>query len=212
MKKLYDYRKEYFHSQLNESELLDDPLLQFHFWLEEALGSSIEEPTAMVLSTVNKSLQPSSRIVLLKKVDESGFSFFTNYNSRKAQDLEVNPQAALLFPWNDIERQVRIEGTIEKVSEKESDEYFMHRPAGSKLGAWASPQSQEIPSREYLENLEIDLQKEFVANSIPRPPHWGGYRLIPHLYEFWQGRENRLHDRIEYILEKGKWIIRRLAP
>jgi pyridoxamine 5'-phosphate oxidase len=212
MNDLYSFRKEYIHSHLNESELLDDPLLQFHLWLEDALKTNIEEPTATVLSTVNKKQQPSSRIVLLKKVDESGLSFFTNYNSRKAQEIEVNPKGALLFPWHEMERQVRIEGIIEKVSDKESQEYFQHRPAGSRIGAWASPQSKVIPSREHLEQLESELKKQFTAESIPRPPHWGGYRLIPHLYEFWQGRENRLHDRIEYTLEKGKWIIRRLAP
>jgi pyridoxamine 5'-phosphate oxidase len=212
MKELYDYRKEYVHSHLNEDEVLDDPLLQFHLWLEDALKSTIEEPNATVLATVSKNLQPSSRIVLLKKVDESGFSFFTNYNSKKASDLEENPKAALLFPWHDMERQVRIEGIVEKVSETESEEYFRHRPSGSRIGAWASPQSEVIPSRKHLEKLENDLRKQFDANSIPRPPHWGGFRLIPNLYEFWQGRENRLHDRIEYTLEKGTWVIKRLAP
>lgn len=212
MNELYNYRKEYIHTHLNESEVLEDPLLQFHFWFEETLKSTIEEPHATILSTVNKKLQPSSRIILLKKFDESGFSFFTNYNSKKARELEENPNASLLFPWHDIERQVRIEGIVKKVSEKESDEYFRHRPSGSRIGAWASPQSEIIPSRDYLEKLERELKEEFVAESIPRPPHWGGFRLIPNLYEFWQGRENRLHDRIEYTLEKGKWVIKRLAP
>ena len=212
MDDLHRYRKEYFHSALNESELLEDPLLQFHLWLEDALKTTIEEPTVMVLSTVNKKFQPSSRIILLKKVDESGLSFFTNFNSKKAKEIEENPRGALLFPWHEMERQIRIEGTIEKVSEKESDEYFLHRPPGSRIGAWASPQSKVIPSREHLEKLEDELKKQFVAESIPRPPHWGGYRLIPHLYEFWQGRENRLHDRFEYTPENEKWIIRRLAP
>ena len=212
MNDLYNFRKEYIHSHLIESELLEDPLLQFHRWFEDALNSNMEEPTATVLSTVNKMHQPSSRIVLLKKADESGFSFFTNYNSKKAREIDENPKAALLFPWQDIERQVRIEGTVEKLTNQESDDYFQHRPSGSRIGAWASPQSEVIPSREHLEKLEKDLKEQFVANSIPRPPHWGGYRLIPKLYEFWQGRENRLHDRIEYILENDKWMIRRLAP
>lgn len=212
MNDLYNYRKEYIHSHLNENELLEDPLLQFHLWLEDALKSKIEEPTATVLSTVNTNLQPSSRIVLLKKVDESGLSFFTNYNSKKAKEIKVNPKGALLFPWHEMERQVRIEGIIEKVTEKESEEYFQHRPAGSRIGAWASPQSEVVPSRAHLEKLEKNLKEQFVAKSIPRPPHWGGYRLIPNLYEFWQGRANRLHDRIQYTLEKGKWVFRRLAP
>ncbi len=212
MNDFYKFHKEYLQSHLVESELLEDPLLQFHFWMEDALKSVIEEPTAMILSTVNSKSQPSSRTVLLKKVDEAGLSFFTNYNSKKAQEIKNNPRGALLFPWHEMERQVRIEGTIEKVSEKESDEYFQHRPAGSRIGAWASPQSEIIPSREHLEKLEKDLRNQFVANSVPRPPHWGGYRLIPHLYEFWQGRESRLHDRIEYKLNKDKWTINRLAP
>jgi pyridoxamine 5'-phosphate oxidase len=212
MNDLSAYRKEYFHASLNESEVLEDPMLQFHLWLEDALKSKIEEPTAMVLSTVDEKNQPSSRIVLLKNVDEKGFSFFTNYNSKKAKDIIKNPKGSLLFPWHEMERQVRVQGVIEKVSEKESDEYFRHRPAGSRIGAWASPQSEIIPSREYLEKLERELKEEFVAESIPRPPYWGGYRLIPNLYEFWQGRENRLHDRIEYIYEKSRWLKRRLAP
>lgn len=209
---LINERKTHFKSFLNENEMLKDPFLQFQMWFEDAQKSNIVEPTAMILSTVNRQLQPRSRIVLLKNFDDSGYCFFTNYKSRKAKEIESNPKAALLFPWHELERQVRIEGILEKVSKKESDEYFRNRPPGSRIGAWASPQSEEIPSRKHLEMLEEELKKQFVAHSIPRPPHWGGYRLKPWVFEFWQGRENRMHDRIEYILDKGKWRLRRLAP
>ena len=153
-----------------------------------------------------------SRMVLLKEFTHEGFTFFTHYNSKKGRQIEQNPYGAILFPWNMLERQVRIEGKIEKVSPEKSDEYFQSRPEGSRIGAWTSPQSQEIPSREMLEDQENKFRKDFITTTIPRPPQWGGYCLVPDFFEFWQGRESRLHDRFEYYSEKESWKIRRLAP
>lgn len=166
----------------------------------------------MTLATADKDGRPSARIVLMKSFDEQGFVFYTNYDSRKGQELAENPRACLLFYWSPLWRQVRIEGAVEKVSEAESEEYFHSRPLGSKLGAWASDQSQPVESREQLEKQFEEFNSKF-ADNVPRPPHWGGYRLRPDVIEFWQGRENRLHDRLRYTLQKdGSWLIERLAP
>lgn len=212
MPKLYDYRKEYTQLKLDQEDLLPDPIDQFNKWFADAEHWGIEEPNAMVLSTVGKNLRPSSRIVLLKECSGNSFSFFTNYNSKKGLQINENPYACLIFPWHTMERQVRVEGKLEKLPDSLSDEYYNNRPFGSRLGAWASEQSKEIPSREYLERKEAEFKEIFKENSIPRPPHWGGYKLIPDLFEFWQGRENRLHDRFEYVPESDKWKIRRLSP
>jgi pyridoxamine 5'-phosphate oxidase len=189
-----------------------DPIVQFRYWLNEALNSNSPEPTSMILSTTSTDGKPSSRVVLLKGVDNYGFTFFTNYESRKAMDIASNPMGALLFYWPALERQVRIEGRILKTAPHESDEYFSSRPEGSKIGAWASPQSQRIPSREYLENLQRDYMRLFRSKNLERPENWGGYKLIPDMIEFWQSRENRLHDRFEYVRKGGIWEIYRLAP
>ena len=199
------------HSQLEVDNLDADPIVQFRYWLNQALNSNSPDPTAMVLSTVSKEGKPSSRVVLLKGVDY-GFTFFTNYESRKAEHIEANPFGSILFHWPVLDRQVRIEGKIMKTSPNESDEYFVTRPEGSKIGAWASPQSKRIPNREYLENLQKDYMKLFRSKMLERPENWGGYKLIPDTMEFWQSRENRLHDRFEYIRNGGMWDIYRLAP
>jgi pyridoxamine 5'-phosphate oxidase len=205
-------RKEYTKDFLNIEDVYENPLDQFNLWFSEALKHNIIEPNAMTLSTVDKSGSPSSRTVLLKDVDDKGFVFFTNYNSRKATQLEINPFASIVFLWLEMQKQVLIEGLVEKVSENESDEYFDIRPRDSQIGAWASPQSSVIESREELEKRFREFEKEFTGKKISRPPHWGGFRLIPNRVEFWQGRENRLHDRILYTFEQGVWKINRLAP
>lgn len=212
MNNLYGFRQEYGSTKLVEEEVAKSPFHQFSAWFSDAESSTISLPNAMILATTDKSKMATSRFILLKLFDEHGFTFFTNYNSKKARQIAENPQGSLLFPWHEIERQVRIEGKIEKVSDDESDDYFSVRPEGSRIGAWASPQSEVIPSREYLEKIDSNFKKNFDAENIPRPPHWGGYRLVPQLFEFWQGRASRLHDRIEYYLEEDKWKIRRLAP
>jgi pyridoxamine 5'-phosphate oxidase len=209
---LHDIRKEYGFSQLNRDNLDANPIIQFKYWLNDALTAGIEEPTAMVLSTATADGKPSSRIVLLKNLDEDGFTFFTNYNSKKGIQIASNPFASLLFFWPLIERQVRIEGRINKTTRRESDEYFNSRPDGSKIGAWASPQSERIPNREYLEALQKDYQQLFRNRLSERPENWGGFKLQPDLLEFWQGRENRLHDRFEYVRKGSIWEVQRLAP
>jgi len=197
---------------LNESDVDPNPLKQFEVWYGEALASGVPEADAMTLATATTDGAPDARIVLLKSFDGRGFVFFTNYQSRKAEELAANGRACLLFYWLPLKRQVRIEGTVEKVSAAESDDYFHTRPWGSKLGAWASDQSRVITSREDLEKRFAEFELEF-ADNVPRPPHWGGYRLIPTAIEFWQGRDNRLHDRIRYRLQQDKsWRIERLAP
>ena len=212
MSELYQLRNEYLNGSLSEDELNPDPLLQFREWFDQVLASGLPDPNAMILSTCGSDMRPSSRIVLLKEYTQEGYTFFTNYYSKKGRQIEQNPYGSLLFPWNALERQVRIEGKIVKVDASKSDEYYQNRPDGSRIGAWTSPQSEEIPSREFLEIMEEKLSKEFKASTIPRPQQWGGYRLIPDLFEFWQGRESRLHDRFEYYPDKGSWKIRRLAP
>lgn len=205
-------RKEYLITQLNEDDVQSDPLKQFEQWLNEAVESNVNEPTAMTLATSTFEGKPSARVVLLKGVSPEGFSFFTNYDSKKGKQILQNPYGALVFFWPELERQVRIEGKVAKLTDKQSDEYFKTRPEGSKIGAWASPQSQVIPNRKYLENLKSDFHEEFSKRTIKRPPNWGGYVLAPTCIEFWQGRADRLHDRIQYTLINGVWTIERLAP
>jgi pyridoxamine 5'-phosphate oxidase len=187
-------------------------LIQFHRWFEEALGSQLLEPNAMVLASATADGKPSARVVLLKGYDERGFVFYTNYEGRKSSELLQNPHAALLFHWGELERQVRLEGTVEKTSRQESEDYFKTRPLESKLGGLASRQSSVIPSRSYLEQKVSDLKKVYENREIPVPPFWGGFRLQPQVFEFWQGRESRLHDRIRYTLRGGVWAIERLSP
>ncbi len=197
---------------LDESNVAEDAIDQFTKWWNEAMNSAIDEVNAMTLATASKDAVPSARIVLLKDYDERGFVFFTNYNSHKGHELQVNPHAALVFFWKELERQIRIQGTIEKISNEESDFYFFSRPVGSRIGAWASPQSAVIDSRKMLEE-NVKLYTEQFGENIPRPSHWGGYRVVPSVIEFWQGRSNRLHDRICYSKnENGSWRIERLAP
>ncbi len=205
-------RKDYDKDHLNESNLESEPLKQFGKWLEYAISSGVEEPNAMNLATVSNSGKPSSRIVLLRNADEQGLVFFTNYNSHKGQDLDTGNHAAINFFWPTIQRQIRIEGVAERIDIKESDEYFDSRPLESKIGAWASEQSEVLSSRQVLEAKFADLEKQFKGNVVSRPEHWGGYRLIPDYFEFWQGRMNRLHDRIAYKLISGTWEITRLYP
>jgi pyridoxamine 5'-phosphate oxidase len=207
-----DIRMENHSAKIDIDNLDINPIIQFKYWLNEALKSNVQEPTAMVLSTASSEGKPSSRVVLLKALDQIGFTFFTNYESRKAKDITDNPVGSLLFYWSVLERQVRIEGKILKTAPHESDEYFITRPEGSKIGAWASPQSKRIPNREYLENLQKDYFRLFRSRTMERPENWGGYKLIPDVMEFWQSRENRLHDRFEYIRNGGIWEIYRLAP
>ena len=211
-KSIADIRKDYSLHALNESEIAENAIEQFSRWWHDAVNSEIFEVNAMTLSTATKNGKPSARIVLLKGFDEKGFVFFTNYESHKGQQLAENPYAALTFFWKEIERQVRIEGMVEKTDEDESDAYFLSRPEGSRIGAWASPQSTVIENRDILENNVTYYTTEF-QNSIPRPPHWGGYRVMPLIIEFWQGRSHRLHDRIQYTkTAEGSWKAERLAP
>jgi len=212
MADLNNFRKEYDQEELDEKRLSPDPFKQFDTWFNDAIDGGIDEPNVMVLSTVSELNRPSSRIVLLKEYNGKDFAFFTNYNSRKGKQIEKNPFGSLLFLWHTMERQIRIEGRIEKLAEEKSDSYFRSRPAGSRIGTWASPQSEEIPSRDYLEKLELEFRQKFQNKPIPRPENWGGYRLIPDLFEFWQGRKNRLHDRFEYSFNRNKWNLTRLAP
>ncbi|MFV0538473.1 MAG: pyridoxamine 5'-phosphate oxidase [Dysgonomonas sp.] len=212
MANLFDLRRDFTLKVLDESDLLPEPMELFKLWLDEAIFVKTMEPNAMNLATVDKDGRPSSRIVLLKQLRPDGFVFFTNYESKKAKQINENKYCALNFVWHELERQVRVEGIVEKVSETESDLYFEMRPAESKLGAWASPQSKVIPNRSYLEQHMIDFTSRFKGAEIPRPQNWGGYILKPHLIEFWQGRSNRLHDRMQYLLTDKGWHIERLAP
>ncbi len=205
-------RKDYTLKVLIEKEISPNPLLQFSEWLNEAILAEVLEPTAMALSTVSSEGRPSSRIVLLKHATIEGFDFFTNQQSKKGKHLQNNSFASLLFFWPELERQVRIEGKVQMLSNEESDNYFDIRPEMSKIGAWASPQSSIIPNRKTLEDWFKEFEEIYHNKPIKRPPHWGGYRLVPELIEFWQGRVNRLHDRIEYTLHNGAWQLHRLAP
>lgn len=205
-------RKDYQLKSLSETDVQLHPIHQFSKWWDEAILSKIEEVNAMTLSTVTKEGKPSARIVLLKGFDDTGFVFYTNYESDKGKQLHERPFASLVFFWKELERQVRIEGACVKVSDHESDEYFHSRPQGSQLGAWASAQSSIIEGRHVLEEHLNDLEHRFSTGTIPRPPHWGGFRVIPDKVEFWQGRSSRLHDRILYQKNADSWSISRLAP
>ena len=211
MDSIAQLRKNYTFGQLSETEVPRDPMPLFQLWFDQAVQAQCPEPNSMTLATADQAGNPSARIVLLKGADQNGFTFFTNYQSQKGHELAMRPQAALLFHWHELERQVRIKGIAEPVSATESDEYFHSRPAASRIGAWASPQSSKIPNREFLEQAEKRFQAEF-GDTPPRPEHWGGYRIQPTEMEFWQGRPSRLHDRIHYKLEGSSWKIERLAP
>lgn len=208
-----DIRKDYKLQTLSEAEVAADPFLQFDKWWNEAVKSEIDEVNAMTLATVDAEGLPAARIVLLKGYDKNGFVFFTNYNSSKGKELAQNPNACLVFFWKEMERQVRISGTTEKISTEESIAYFNSRPDGSKIGAWASPQSLAVAGQAWLKETFNYYRERFKHGEIPKPPHWGGYRVKPVKVEFWQGRPSRLHDRIQYtLLNEGSWKIERLAP
>jgi len=204
-------RKDYALKSLDFREVSGNAILQFRTWFDEAINAEVLEVNAMTLSTVGVDGTPNARIILLKGIDE-GFVFFTNYRSEKGRELEINNKAALTFFWAELERQVRVKGVVEKVSVQESDAYFFSRPFGSQIGAWVSPQSNKIKSRQELVTKQLEIEQNFSVNPMQRPGHWGGYRLIPSKIEFWQGRPSRLHDRIVYDLVDGKWQISRLAP
>ncbi|PZX46044.1 pyridoxamine 5'-phosphate oxidase [Algoriphagus chordae] len=204
-------RKDYSIKTLDISHVNDNPITQFHSWFEEAVKAEVLEVNAMTISTLGLDGIPNGRIMLLKGVD-TGFVFFTNYQSEKGQELEKTKAASLTFFWPELERQVRVRGKVEKVSSEESDSYFFSRPIGSQIGAWVSPQSQVISSREDINTRKLEIEKQFADKALTRPPHWGGYRLMASSIEFWQGRPSRLHDRIKYELKDEKWIINRLAP
>jgi len=199
-------------NELNEISINKNPFIQFTKWYESILNSNLNEPTAMMLSTADVNGNSSARIVLLKEFDDSGFVFYTNYESRKGKDLNKNPKAALTFFWDEQRRQIRIEGAVEKISRETSKKYFSSRPRESQIGAWVSAQSSEVPNRDFLENKYVELEEKFGSEEIPLPDFWGGYRVTPNYFEFWQGRENRLHDRICYKKENDEWKIFRLAP
>ncbi len=212
-KNIADIRRDYSHKSLSEKDADPNAIKQFEKWWMEALSSQIDEVNAMTLATASIDALPSARIVLLKEFNEKGFVFFTNYESYKAQQLAENPKACLVFFWKELERQVRITGLIQKISEKESDDYFHSRPESSRIGAWASPQSRVIESRHWLDEKFNELVNKMEGTEIQRPPQWGGYIVKPVVIEFWQGRPSRLHDRIQYTLEEnGEWKIERLAP
>ena len=206
-----DLRKSYEKAELNENASHADPLKQFEQWLQEAIAAEVPEPNAMTLATVGSDLRPSTRVVLIKGCDARGIVWYTNYDSQKGRELAGNPFAALQFHWVELERVVRIEGRVEKVSDEESDIYFHSRPLDSRIGAWASPQSQVIDSRTVLVTNAAKYAAQFMLKP-PRPPHWGGYRLVPDSWQFWQGRKSRLHDRLRYTLRDDQWLRERLAP
>jgi pyridoxamine 5'-phosphate oxidase len=206
-----DLRKSYEKAELSEDASASDPLKQFERWLNEAIHSEVPEPNAMTVATVASNMRPSTRVVLIKGYDERGIVWYTNYDSRKGQELAGNPFAALQFHWVELERVVRIEGRMEKISEADSDAYFHSRPLDSRIGAWASPQSQVIDGRTVLVTNAAKYAAQFMLNPH-RPPHWGGYRLVPDEWQFWQGRKSRLHDRLRYRLSEGDWVRERLAP
>jgi pyridoxamine 5'-phosphate oxidase len=208
---LAELRKSYERAELSEDASHAEPLKQFDQWLGEAIAAQVPEPNAMTLATVAGNLRPSTRVVLIKGYDERGIVWYTNYESRKGQELAGNPYAALQFHWVELERVVRIEGRVENTSAEDSDAYFATRPLDSRIGAWASPQSQVISGRAALVTAAAKYSAQFLLKP-PRPPHWGGYRLVPDRWEFWQGRKSRLHDRLRYRLVDGQWVRERLAP
>ncbi|QJD79628.1 pyridoxamine 5'-phosphate oxidase [Spirosoma rhododendri] len=210
-----DLRKEYTRQGLDLSDVLPDPVAQFRRWFDAALQAGVAEPNAMHLCTVGANGRPDGRIVLLKDVSDAGFVFYTNYESRKSRDMLANPFACLTFFYPDLEQQIRVEGRVEKVSEAESDAYFGSRPRGSQIGAWVSPQSQPIDGRDVLTDRQQQYETQFADQPVPRPPHWGGFRVVPDLIEFWQGRPSRLHDRVRYQradTSTANWQLDRLAP
>ena len=214
MENIANIRKDYMLKSFNESAAATNPFDQFTIWWDEAMAAEIIEVNAMTLATASVDAKPSARIVLLKDFTKEGFIFFTNYESAKGQDISTNQYVALLFFWKELERQIRVEGIAKKISAADSDAYFKSRPGGSKIGAWASPQSEVIPNRAFLEKNIEDLTSKYPDdNLVPRPEHWGGYIVQPNLIEFWQGRTSRLHDRIQYsLIENGEWKRERLAP
>ena len=214
MPTIADLRREYARSRLDEQDLAADPFVMFATWFAQAVETAVPEPNAMTLATVGPNGTPSARIVLLKGVDAAGFVFFTDYRSRKGAELAENPHAALVFYWHELERQVRIVGTAARIPESESDGYYRTRPLGSRLGAWASEQSAVLPSRGELESRLAGVEARYSDAEVPRPPHWGGFRVTPAEVEFWQGRESRLHDRLRYRRAEagGPWIVERLSP
>lgn len=209
---LSQIRTEYRQASLTESDVNPDPIQQLSHWLNQAITAKVNEPTAMVFATSTPDGHPSARVLLCKGIENDKLIFFTNYESRKGQLLAENPHAAIVFFWPELERQMRIEGEVTKISSADSDTYFWSRPLGSRLGACASPQSQPIESRQILEKKIAELEKQYADGNVPRPPHWGGYALTPNRLEFWQGRSSRLHDRIEYLKTEAAWKIHRLAP
>ena len=212
MTDLYNFRKDYKLDSLSRDEVDANPIIQFEKWMNQAISFKIVEPNAMTLVTATPDGKPSARVVLLKSYNERGFVFYTNYESRKAQELDKNPSSCIVFDWHLMERQVRIEGVAKKVSPEESDRYFNSRPRESQLGAWISPQSTFIEDRKELADRKVKIETMFKDKIITRPPHWGGYVVMPHTIEFWQGRQSRLHDRLIYIKTDEEWILRRLAP
>lgn len=210
--KISSMRKEYSDKPLSEGELLADPLEQFLKWFKEAIDAEIYEPNAMVLGTISAQGTPSTRVVLLKELNQGGFVFFTNYSSRKGEEISLNPNASLLFYWPELHRQVRIEGALQKTTEDENQEYFAVRPRGAQIGAWASRQSTLLSSRHELEEKVREVDEQFQGKDVPCPPFWGGYRLVPTYLEFWQGRRSRLHDRLAFSNREGEWTVRRLSP
>jgi pyridoxamine 5'-phosphate oxidase len=209
---LQSLRQDYRSAQLNESDSNKSPIKQFEKWFSDALAAQLHEPNVMTLATADKNGKPNARIVLLKGFDENGFNFYTNYLSQKGKELKKNPQACLVFFWGELERQVRIEGRVEKLDKETSEKYFHERPIGSQIGAIVSPQSQVIADRKGIEAKAEELAKQYQDKTIPKPAHWGGYTVKPTSIEFWQGGSNRLHDRLKYDLINGKWQMSRLAP
>jgi pyridoxamine 5'-phosphate oxidase len=207
-----DLRTDYRRAALSEADVSADPITQFTVWFNEAVKASVHEPNAMCLATATADGYPSARMVLLKGIDERGFVFYTDYRSRKGRELAENPHASLCFFWGELERQVRVAGAVQRVSRAEAETYFSTRPLPSRIGAWTSHQSSVLPSREALERELETNQSRFVDGIVPLPEHWGGFRVVPHEIEFWQGRASRLHDRIQFTLEGGAWTRRRLSP